>query len=154
MTVTIRQASRTDLRDLARLVEQYWAFESLRGYDRVTIESLLGTAIAESGVATCWIASEHETLIGYLLAVFVFSLEHGGMMAEIDEFFVVAEARSRGIGLALLRQAEESLKQRGFVRLQLQLGAGNLHAREFYSRRGFAHRSGFELWDKALEERR
>jgi GNAT superfamily N-acetyltransferase len=150
MPATVRQASPADVAELASLVELYWAFESLRGYDRLRVESLLSAAIAASGVATCWVASEDGTLIGYLLAAFAFSLEHGGMTAEVDEFFVVPEARSRGVGLSLLHQAEESLTSLGFVRLQLQLSAENLHAREFYSRLGYTHRSGFELWGKEL----
>jgi GNAT superfamily N-acetyltransferase len=87
---------------------------------------------------------------GYLLAVLVFSLEHGGMMAEIDEFFVSPACRRHGIGAALLLSAENALQESGVRRLQLQLGSGNARARDFYTARGYGRRAGFELWDKAL----
>jgi GNAT superfamily N-acetyltransferase len=38
--------------------------------------------------------------------VYVFSLEHLGLMAEIDEFFVLSSQRGRGIGAELLKAAE------------------------------------------------
>lgn len=45
-----------------------------------------------------WIGGEEETPAGYLLAVYVFSLEQLGLTAEIDELFVVPSTRGRGIG--------------------------------------------------------
>jgi GNAT superfamily N-acetyltransferase len=82
--------------------------------------------------------------------VLVFSLEHGGMMAEIDEFFLTPAFRTRGIGAALLLEAENVLRASGVSRLQLQLGSANSRARDFYAARGYARRAGFDLWDKAL----
>ena len=60
----------------------------------------------------CWVAEEGGRLVGYLLAVYLFSLEHGGMMAEIDEFFVLNEKRSLHIGTALLDAASEAMTTR------------------------------------------
>jgi len=40
--------------------------------------------------------------VGYLLAVFTFSLEFGGICAEIDELFVLPRHRDLGAGAALL----------------------------------------------------
>jgi GNAT superfamily N-acetyltransferase len=40
---------------------------------------------------------------GYLLAVYVFSLEHLGVTAEIDEFFVLQSRRRHGVGTEFLQ---------------------------------------------------
>ena len=85
-----------------------------------------------------------------IIAVFVLSLEHGGTMAEVDEFFVIAKARGLGTGRALLLHAEQQLLGLGIVRIQLQLGVENLRARGFYFDGGYRQRSGFGLWDKPL----
>jgi GNAT superfamily N-acetyltransferase len=82
--------------------------------------------------------------------VHVFSLEHGGLMAEIDEFFVLPAARAQGVGGQLLAAAEQALRQRGGVRLQLQLAVANTAARSFYERRGYGGRAGYQLLEKAL----
>jgi GNAT superfamily N-acetyltransferase len=97
-----------------------------------------------------WVAEADRGLCGYLLAVLVFSLEHGGTMAEIDEVFVAESARSSGLGSLLLAGAEQALAERGVVRLQLQLGVLNRRGRAFYERQGFRDRSGYELLDKPL----
>jgi len=78
------------------------------------------------------------------------SLEHQGLMAEIDELFVIAAERGRGIGGALLAAAEGALAAEGCVRLQLQLGVSNGPARAFYEQRGYRQRAGYELLDKDL----
>jgi len=135
---------------LVHLVEQYWSFEDIRGFDAHRIESLLRAALFADGSARCWLAEHDGEVGGYLLAVPVFSLEHGGTMAEIDEFFVSPAFRRRGIGAALLLKVESVLRESGVKRLQLQLGTGNAHAQNFYAARGYGRRARFEFWDKAL----
>jgi GNAT superfamily N-acetyltransferase len=146
----IRAASVQDLSALAVLVEQYWSFEGIPGFDTLRVEELLRAALRAEGRAHCWLAEQAGEPAGYLLAVLVFSLEHGGMMAEIDEFFVAPACRGQGIGAALLTEAERVLQESGVRRLQLQLASANAHARDFYVARGYAPRSSFDLWDKAL----
>ena len=89
-------------------------------------------------------------MCGYLVAVFMLSLEHGGLMAEIDEVFVSQDMRSAGLGSLLVTTAERELAERGLRRLQLQLGADNERARSFYERHGFRPRTGYHLLDKPL----
>jgi GNAT superfamily N-acetyltransferase len=146
----IRTAAPQDVPALLRLVEQYWQFENISGFDAHRMQNLLHAALFTDGRARCWMAEQAGEIGGYLLAVLVFSLEHGGVMAEIDELFVTPAFRRRGIGAALLLQAENALQTSGVTRLQLQLGSENARARDFYRARGYGRRSGFDLWDKAL----
>jgi GNAT superfamily N-acetyltransferase len=146
----IRSARVEDVAALGRLVEQYWSFEGIEGFDQRRVENLLRDALSADDRALCWVDECEGAIAGYLLAVLMFSLEHGGIMAEIDEFFVAHTFRHRGIGAALLQEAESMLQERGVQRLQLQLGSSNAGAREFYAARAYAPRSGFDLWDKSL----
>jgi GNAT superfamily N-acetyltransferase len=146
----IRFASTDDAAAIAALVERYWEFESIEGFDRLRVATLLAQLISDPQRGACWVAEAGGRLCGYLLAVFVFSLEHGGLMAEIDEVFVSDEFRSAGLGSLLVTRAERDLAERGMVRLQLQLGVHNESARRFYQRHGFLRRAGYELFDKAL----
>jgi GNAT superfamily N-acetyltransferase len=146
----IRLAATDDAAAIAALVESYWAFESIEGFDRLRVATLLAQLISQPQRGACWVAEADGRLAGYLLAVFVFSLEHGGLMAEIDEVFVSEEFRSAGLGSLLVTRAERDLAERGMVRLQLQLGVHNESARRFYQRHGFLRRAGYELFDKAL----
>jgi GNAT superfamily N-acetyltransferase len=147
----IRPAAREDVAGIASLVKHYWEFESITGFDGPRIETLLRDLLSKPGRGACWVAEADGRLCGYLLAVFMFSLEHGGLMAEIDEVFVSPEMRAAGTGSQLLAWAEREFAERGLVRLQLQLGVGNARARTFYERHGFRRRSGYELLDKPLQ---
>jgi GNAT superfamily N-acetyltransferase len=147
----IRLATTADITGVASLAQRYWEFEAIEGFDRPRIETLLRNLFSTPERGACWVADADGRLCGYLLAVFMFSLEHGGLMAEIDELFVSEEVRSMGVGALLVAQAERDLAQRGLVRLQLQLGVGNERARLFYERYGFRPRAGYELLDKPLQ---
>jgi GNAT superfamily N-acetyltransferase len=76
------------------------------------------------------------------------------LTAEIDEFFVLPSARSKGLGDVLLRRAEAEFVRRGCTNVALQLGRGNDRARVFYRAQGYRERAGYELLDKMLPDRR
>jgi len=97
-----------------------------------------------------WVAQAGTALVGYLVVVLVMSVEHQGLMGEIDELFVLPEARAQGTGATLLAAAEQQLAAAGCLHLQLQLSLGNRTARDFYQKRGFTPRAGYELLDKPL----
>ena len=119
-----------DVAGIAALAERYWEFEGIGGFDRPRIESILGNLIcgARNSARAGWRRPDGR-LCGYLVAVFMLSLEHGGLMAEIDEVFVSQDMRSTGLGSLLVTTAERELAERGLRRLQLQLGADNERAR-------------------------
>src|SRR6202171_2385450 len=120
--VTARPAASRDIPPLLALVRRYWEFEGIAGFTALRIELVLQRLLAEPRLGALWVAESDARLVGYLIAVLVLSVEHQGLMGEIDEFFVVPEARASGIGTQLLAAAEAALAVRGCVRLPLQLG--------------------------------
>jgi GNAT superfamily N-acetyltransferase len=148
--VPVRAATAADVPRIAALVQQYWIFESIAGFEQPRIESLLQDLLAAPQRGACWVAESAGQLLGYALAAFIFSLEHGGLTAEIDELFVTPAGRCAGVGSHLLEAAERDFETRGVVRIQLQLAVGNRRARAFYQGRGYFPRAGYELLDKPL----
>ena len=144
----IRPAARGDVPQLLTLVRRYWEYEHIDGFEALRVELLLQQLFSEPRLGAAWVAEAEGRLTGYLIAVTLLSLEHGGLMAEIDEFFVLPEARAHGVGTQLLAAAEAALAARGCVRLQLQLAVGNAAARGFYEHRGYRAREGYRLLDK------
>jgi GNAT superfamily N-acetyltransferase len=139
-----------DIEALVPLVRSYWDFEHIPGFDATRVAAALGRQIADPRMAGGWIARVAGRPVGYLLAVYVFSLEHLGLTAEVDEFYVVPEQRGGGVGAALLQAAEAAFVEAGCTNVSLQVGRGNDEARAFYARRGYTPRDGYELLDKAL----
>jgi len=148
----IRAGLPSDVPQLMPLVAQYWHFEGIPGFDEATLVPLLARIASQPELGSIWVADVGSELVGYLIAVYIFSLEQKGMMAEIDEFFVAPAARTYGVGAALLDVAESDLARAGCVALQLQLGRDNLRARAFYQRHGYIEREGYELLGKRLED--
>jgi GNAT superfamily N-acetyltransferase len=97
--VTICPGRLTDVRELAVLMERYWAFEGIDAFDSERTALLLGQLLSQPHLGTVWTARVGGRLVGYLAAVFVFSFEYQGLVAEVDEFFVLPQARSRGSAL-------------------------------------------------------
>jgi GNAT superfamily N-acetyltransferase len=150
MSAEIRAATVADVPALVPLVEQYWLFEDIAHFDPARVRRELTRALGDPSLMSGWIARVKGEAVGYLLAVYVFSLEHLGLTAEIDEFFVLPSARSGGIGDELLRLAEAEFRRRRCTNVFLQIGKGNERARVFYRAHGFEGRDGFDLLDKML----
>lgn len=147
----LRQATTNDIPQLLQLVEDYWAFERIAGFDPSPVSAQLAQLFSNPRLGCGWIAWSDDIAVGYLLAVYVFSLEHLGLTAEIDELFVLPEYRSSGIGEALLNTAESGFILAGCTNVSLQLSRDNNRARGFYRRHGYTERSAFELLDKSLK---
>jgi GNAT superfamily N-acetyltransferase len=142
-----------DVPQIVVLMQDYWSFEGLAGFESARMSQLLGQLLSQPHLGTVWVAREGSALIGYLIAVFVFSFEYQGLVAEVDELYVVAQARRRGIGTALLDVAEASFADASCTGVQLQLAAGNRSAHAFYHSRGYAARAAYGLMLKRLAVR-
>jgi GNAT superfamily N-acetyltransferase len=149
--IKIRPAAPTDIETLLPMVQDYWRFEAIEGFDATRMRSLLLRVLEDANLGRAWIATLYGEPAGYLLAVYVFSLEFQGLTAEIDEFFVVPAHRGLGIGNQMLDAAEAQFREEGCTNVSLQLGRGNEAARRFYQRHGFNDRAGFELVSKNLK---
>jgi GNAT superfamily N-acetyltransferase len=154
VSAAVRPLAAADIPSLLPLVEQYWLYEDITHFDPARVAQQLKRLCDEPSLGSGWIAGARGGLVGYLLAMYVFSLEHLGLTAEIDEFFVLPSARGKGTGDALLKAAEAEFTARGCTNVALQLGRGNDHARVFYRAHGYRERSGYELLDKMLPDRR
>lgn len=149
-TPEVRRAGLGDMATLLCLVEQYWRFENITGFDPARVSPQLQRLLTLSNLGCGWLAFHEDVPAGYLLAVYVLSLEHLGLTAEIDEFFVLPEFRSRGIGDRLLHAAETAFVTAGCTNVALQLARQNESGRDFYRRHGYSARAGYELMDKVL----
>jgi ribosomal protein S18 acetylase RimI-like enzyme len=148
--MVVRRANIGDTAVLLPLVEQYWEFEGLTGFDAAALRAALERLLSSPTIGAIWMATDAQRPLGYLAVVYVFSLEHRGVTAEIDEFFVLPGHRTCGVGSQLLCQAEVESARQGCTNISLQVSTSNRRAKEFYVRQGYSHRSGFQLLEKSL----
>jgi GNAT superfamily N-acetyltransferase len=146
----ILPATVEDVDSLLPLVAEYWRFENIEGFDTGRVRALLTRVVEDPSLGRAWIARVYGEPAGYLLAVYVFSLEFQGLTAEIDEFFVIPQHRGLGLGASMLAAAEAQFRLEGCTTVALQLGRSNEAARKFYRQHGFDGRAGFEIVSKML----
>src|SRR5688572_7256247 len=59
--------------------------------------------LTNDNLGRLWVIRQSETIIGYVVLAFGFSFEYGGRDAFIDEFFLIEDARSKGIGQEVMK---------------------------------------------------
>jgi len=145
-SIDIREAATSDTEQLLPLIDAYWRHDHIAGYEPARLRRQVDEFLSTPAYGRGWLATRSGVAVGYLLCTFVYSFEHGGLMAEIDELFVAAEYRQQGIGQALLARMRAALAARGCVCLQMQVADGNTRTQGFYSRLGFKEKTGYRLW--------
>lgn len=86
---------------------------------------------------TVFVAELEGRLAGFLCAQLLRSICYSVFYAEITEIYVEGPSRGRGVGLGLMRFAEDYYRGRGIHDFQLFTGAGNSTAQRFYERAGY-----------------
>ncbi|MBZ5610515.1 MAG: GNAT family N-acetyltransferase [Acidobacteriia bacterium] len=137
MSISYRAAQPSDAESILRLmrafqVEDPWSVP----FDEPEVRRSLQVLLEDPGVGSAWLICDAGRPIGYIFLCFDYSVEFGGKGAWVDEFFVQAPYRGKGIGGEALRLAEELARQSGACALHLQVSRGN-PAIHLYRRSGF-----------------
>jgi GNAT superfamily N-acetyltransferase len=75
--------------------------------------------------------------VGLAALSYTWTLEHGGLVAWLDELYVVPERRGQGVGTALLGAARKLASSAGCAAIDLEIDAGHRRAQSLYQRAGF-----------------
>jgi GNAT superfamily N-acetyltransferase len=89
--------------------------------------------------------------IGVAVAAFTWTLEHGGLVAWLDELFVVPAHRGRGVGRELLLHVLDAAREAGCRAVELEVDAEHARAEHLYRREGFAPLSR-RRWSTRLKQ--
>jgi ribosomal protein S18 acetylase RimI-like enzyme len=89
-----------------------------------------------------------NTVVGYGILVFIFSVEFGGVYAEIDELYILPEYRNQGIGTQFIHYLEGQAKQLGCTASFLTVSGNNLRAQRLYEKLGYQKLARFSYLKK------
>lgn len=95
-----------------------------------------------------WLIRDGETVVGYTILTWGFTVELGGPFILIDELYLRPSHRGRGWGSTTLAFIGERARFHRGVALQLEVERHNTQARALYERNGFqphATRTTLEL---------
>ena len=136
MTISFSFAKQEDIDHLLPLMEDFYVFERL-AYDEVVQRALISQLIADKNLGRLVLFERSGDLLGYMVLGFGFSLEFHGRDCLIDEFYVLPEHRSRGIGKAAVEFTFQTCRELGIKAVHLEADHVNVRGHEFYKRLGF-----------------
>lgn len=136
MPITFRLATLEDVDPLLPLMRDFYAFERLP-YDEARQRQLIAQLLADENLGRLILFQSGDDLLGYMVLGFGFSLEFHGRDCLLDEFYVLPQHRSRGIGAKAVEFAFGICRELGIAAAHLEADYVNVRGHEFYKRLGF-----------------
>ena len=147
--ITLELAGLSQLDELLPLVASYHAFEDVESSLEQRRNSV-ARLLQDKFLGEIWLIKRLGSLIGYIAICYSYSIEFGGRDAFIDEFYIEAAERGKGIGSRVLVDAAALLRTRGIVALHLEVDGANERAKSVYARAGFSSRDKYHVMSLEL----
>ena len=133
---SIASATVDDCRECAGLLVGQLREHSV-GASATHLARVLENIVADAGRGFVLLARDNSRIVGVAYVATILSAEHCGLVAWLEELYVLPEHRSRGAGTALLAAVLERARATGVVAMDLEIDAGHGRAESLYRRFGF-----------------
>ena len=147
--ITLELAGTSQLEGLLPLIAAYHAFEEVES-SLEPRRSSVAKLLTDKSLGEIWLIRRSGINIGYIAVCYSYSIEFGGRDAFIDEFYIKAAERGRGIGSQVLVEISALLRERGIVALHLEVDGANERAKSAYVRAGFSSRDKYHVMSLVL----
>jgi GNAT superfamily N-acetyltransferase len=141
MSITVRHAIAADLEAVLRLMRELAEHEGLSQYFQLTHEALTRYCFTTPARLEILVAVE-EGIVGYATCMPQLSPWAGREYLFVDDVYVMASHRSRGVGALLMIRIGEIALDRG-MDVRWHVETGNVSAQKFYRSLGAELRSRF-----------
>ena len=137
--MSLRPARLEDVLALIPLLREFYA-EDAHPFDAPAARAALVGLLEDPDRGRAFLIEDGGVLVGYLVVTFGYSLEFRGKDAFVDELYVRAAHRGRGLGREALHVAEACCREAGARALHLEVRDDNAAAQRLYRSWGFASR--------------
>lgn len=140
-----------DLRDLDHVVPLFDAYRQFyrQPSDLQGAREFLRLRM-EAKQSVIFVAMDASQAIGFTQLYPSFTSSAMQRLFILNDLFVASDARRKGVGTALLRQAAQYAKQEGAVRMVLSTEYTNTAAQALYEREGWKSNVTFRTYNLAL----
>ena len=145
----LREAARGDVDALVGLMREFYA-ESGFTLDGSQAAAAFRELLERPERGRVWLIDRGQEAAGYVVVTFVFAMEHGGLAAVLDDFYVRPEARGEGLGKGALAAVCRACEDLGLRALRVEVGADNAVARAAYRGAGFTLLTGHDVMQLVL----
>ncbi|GEM62048.1 hypothetical protein SF1_00300 [Sphingobacterium faecium NBRC 15299] len=114
-------------------------FYAIDGYDidaQVSQENFK-TFLDDERLGQSWLIKENDLVLGYIIVVYFFSFEFKGRVALLDELYLNADARGKGVGRKAVEFVKEYVQNQSCKLVLLEVEPHNIPAQKLYESQGF-----------------
>lgn len=135
MNITIRKMQRGDSEIVLDMMRRFYNSPALitNGSEKIFVANV-ENCLSDSTCAEGFVFVDAEKIIGYGITARSYSTEFGGERICIEDIFVEAEYRGRGVGSKFIQYVKSRYPDKIFW---LEVEADNIKAIDFYKRLGF-----------------
>ncbi len=147
----MRRAHREDIPLLIELMASFYA-ESGYDLDQPLAEKAFAALLSKEHLGRVWLIDEEGQTAGYVVVTFKFSMEYGGLMACLDDLYVIPERRNRGLGTAALDNVRAFCEALEIRAITVEAASNKGPAQTVYRRFGLTEAPGRQLLVLPLEK--
>lgn len=125
--------------DIATLLDLMADFDAESGYvlDRPRAAEAFAALLADTRLGRVWLIEQGARDVGHVVVTFVFGMEYGGLMAVVDDFYIMPAWRNAGVGTAALAEVRDFCANLGVRAMWVEVGRENAVGQSVYRRTGF-----------------
>lgn len=146
----MRKANVNDIQLLVDLMDEFYSeagYVLIRSNAAHAFENIL----TNESLGHIWLIESESTVVGYLVLTLKYAMEYGGLMACLDDLFVKAIFRNKGLSTSTLAEVCEFCKSIQVRAITVEVGKDNYPALVVYMRAGFQN-TNRELLAMALDD--
>jgi ribosomal protein S18 acetylase RimI-like enzyme len=129
--ITFRPLKKSDIKIIVLMMQEFYAIDNYPMQPETT-KILLERFIADKNLGQCWLISDAEITIGYVILTYIFSFEYQGRIAFLDELYLNENARGKGIGKDVLNLVNSHAIQNNLKMIYLEIESHNEVAKKLY----------------------
>ncbi|MDH3647214.1 MAG: GNAT family N-acetyltransferase [Gammaproteobacteria bacterium] len=146
----IRALGKGDLPQLTELFDQYRVFYE-RPSDRAAVKAFLRQRLTREDSAFIG-AIVHDVLIGFTQLYPSYTSVGLARLWILNDLYVSADARRRGVGAALMHAAQEYAEMTGAKAMVLSTAVDNHTAQQLYEKLGWVREKDFYQYELSLAQ--
>jgi GNAT superfamily N-acetyltransferase len=131
----MRSAQPQDIPTLVALMADFYA-EAGFELDRPQARAAFAALLSDARQGAVWLIEDAGEAVGYLVVALRFTMEYGGSIACLDDLYVQASHRRRGLAAAALSETRAWCKANAIRAITVEVGFGNAPAQAAYRRMG------------------
>ena len=121
---------------VTEMMQDFYAIDSYP-IDLETSKKLFKTFLDSENFGRCWLISDDEKIIGYVILTFIFSFEYKGRISFLDELYIKSTYRGKGIGQKTIEFIKIEAQKLDLKLIYLEVENHNDGAQNLYLKNNF-----------------